>query len=106
MASVPTSGVFGMQRCVSIAAVLDGTSNTVAFAESVVAPGNLTPGQKFIGMQNVSTITAAAILYDASSDPVSTAIGIAACNTAWQKGGFTFNASVAIPGRTAGCRSR
>src|SRR5262249_23724196 len=29
MANVPTTGLFGFQRCVSIAAVVDGTSNTV-----------------------------------------------------------------------------
>jgi prepilin-type N-terminal cleavage/methylation domain-containing protein/prepilin-type processing-associated H-X9-DG protein len=89
--NMPTTGVFGWENCKSIAAVLDGTSNTVAFAEGVIDPGNKVPGQKYIGMQNVSSIPASALLYDASSNPAATAAGIAVCNSVWQQGGFVFN---------------
>jgi prepilin-type N-terminal cleavage/methylation domain-containing protein/prepilin-type processing-associated H-X9-DG protein len=91
MASVPTTGIFGMQRCTSIAAIIDGTSNTIAYAESVVSPGNLVPGAKFVGMQAVSSLNPACLVYDASANPALTAQGIATCNSAWLNGGFTFN---------------
>jgi prepilin-type N-terminal cleavage/methylation domain-containing protein/prepilin-type processing-associated H-X9-DG protein len=85
-ANTPTTGVFGMQTCKSIAAILDGTSNTISFTEGVVAPGTLLPRVKYIGLQNVAAVPVAAELYDASSNPPLTATGIAACNTAWQTG--------------------
>jgi prepilin-type N-terminal cleavage/methylation domain-containing protein/prepilin-type processing-associated H-X9-DG protein len=93
-ANVPTTGVYGFQRNISIAAVLDGTSNTVAYAESVVSSfgtSQLVPGKKYIGMQSVSTFPLSAILYDASSAPALTAAGIALCNSVWLNGGFSFN---------------
>jgi prepilin-type N-terminal cleavage/methylation domain-containing protein/prepilin-type processing-associated H-X9-DG protein len=86
-ASLPTTGLFGMQNCKSIAAVLDGTSNTVAFAEGVIDPSYPpVQGQRFNGMTSVAGIPAAAITYDASSQPAAVATGIAACNQVWQTG--------------------
>jgi prepilin-type N-terminal cleavage/methylation domain-containing protein/prepilin-type processing-associated H-X9-DG protein len=86
-AQLPTTGLFGLQNCKSIAAVLDGTSNTVAFAEGAIDP-SYPPvlGQKFNGMTAVTGIPFAAIVYDASSVPAATAQGIAACNAVWQTG--------------------
>jgi prepilin-type processing-associated H-X9-DG protein len=85
-ANVPTTGIFGMQNCKSIAAILDGTSNTVAFAEGVISPNNLVPGQKYLGLEGCKGIPVGSILYDASSNPAMTAAGIAACNACWQTG--------------------
>jgi len=94
-ASYPTTGLYGFQRNTSIAAILDGTSNTVAYAEGVISSfgtANLKPGQKYVGMQSVNNAALiAAILYDASSSPALTFAGIAACNSAWINGGFSFN---------------
>jgi prepilin-type N-terminal cleavage/methylation domain-containing protein/prepilin-type processing-associated H-X9-DG protein len=85
--NLPTTGVFGSQNCKSIASILDGTSNTIAFTEGVINP-SFPPvmGQKFTGMTGVSGIPLAAIVYDASSNPAATAAGIAACNAVWQTG--------------------
>jgi prepilin-type processing-associated H-X9-DG protein len=88
----PTTGLFGWENCKSIAAVIDGTSNTLAFAEGVIDPNNRVPGQKYIGIQNIPGFPASAVLYDASSNPAATAAGIAYCNQVWQTGvGGTFN---------------
>ena len=93
-ASFPTTGVFGWQNCKSIAAILDGTSNTVAYAENVISSGNLQAAQKFIGIQNVTAIPLTAIVYDASSIPAITISSIQSCNAAWQSGtgGVQFDA--------------
>jgi prepilin-type N-terminal cleavage/methylation domain-containing protein/prepilin-type processing-associated H-X9-DG protein len=86
-ANLPTTGLFGSQNCKSIAAVLDGTSNTVAFAEAVINPSYPpTLGQRFTGMTAVTSIPLGAICYDASSVPALVAQGIAACNTVWTTG--------------------
>jgi len=86
-ANLPTTGLFGMQNCKSIAAVLDGTSNTVAFAEGAIDP-SYPPVmfQRFNGMTNVTGIPAGAIAYDASSNPAAVQQGIQACNQVWQTG--------------------
>jgi prepilin-type N-terminal cleavage/methylation domain-containing protein len=87
MANMPTTGLFAYQTCKSIANVLDGTSNTVAFAEAAIDP-SYPPvlGQRFNGMTNVVGIPAAAVAYDASANPAATLQGIQACNQAWQTG--------------------
>jgi prepilin-type N-terminal cleavage/methylation domain-containing protein/prepilin-type processing-associated H-X9-DG protein len=85
--SFPTTGLFGMQNCKSIATVLDGTSNTVAFAEGVINPSYPPKlNQRFTGMTSVTGIPATAIVYDASSNPAAVAQGIQACNQVWQTG--------------------
>src|SRR5262249_52179539 len=66
-ANNPTTGLFGLQTCKSIAAVLDGTSNTVAFAEGVINPSYPPKAnQRFTGMTNVP-LPAGMQTYDASS---------------------------------------
>ena len=93
MATTPVSGLFGMQRSTKISEITDGTSNTVAFSESVVSPPNLKTGlQKYIGMQNISSIPAAAVLFDATSDPASVLSAIAICNAAYAIPSTSFSA--------------
>jgi prepilin-type N-terminal cleavage/methylation domain-containing protein/prepilin-type processing-associated H-X9-DG protein len=82
LSSVPTTGLFAFQQSKSIAAVTDGTSNTIAFAESTVGSTTELKGQKLIGLVNVA-IPAAAILTDASTNAAGVLSGIAACTTAW-----------------------
>jgi prepilin-type processing-associated H-X9-DG protein len=76
-----------MQNCKSIAAILDGTSNTVAFSEGPISPlpKATLPQPRYVGMKKVAASTPS-ILYDASSNPALTAAGIAACTTAYQTG--------------------
>jgi prepilin-type N-terminal cleavage/methylation domain-containing protein/prepilin-type processing-associated H-X9-DG protein len=83
LSNQPSSGVFTWQNAYGIAAILDGTSNTIAMAEGVIDPGNKVANQAFIGMQNVSSIPVAALLQDASSNPAITLQGLAACTAAW-----------------------
>src|SRR5207237_1073588 len=92
-ASFPATGIFGMSSCKSIAAVLDGTSNTVAFVEGAINPGlPLVPRTKFRGVVGVTALPLTAVIYDASSNPAATLQGIQACSSVWQTGtGGSFN---------------
>jgi len=89
-ANLPTTGLFGMQNCKSIAAVLDGTSNTVAFAEGAIDPSYPPVAfQKFNGMTNVTALNSipGLVAYDASAAGVANVnAGIQACNQVWQTG--------------------
>ena len=85
LASVPYSGLFAFQQSKTIASITDGTSNTVAFAESTVG----TPAgyqAKGIGLINVPGIPAAALQFTALADPADVLAGIAVCSTAWNSG--------------------
>jgi prepilin-type N-terminal cleavage/methylation domain-containing protein/prepilin-type processing-associated H-X9-DG protein len=90
LATVPYTGLFAYQQAKSIAAVLDGTSNTVAFAESTVGSGAAAPGQKLLGMVKI-TMPAAALQYSVFTDPTDVLAGLAACNAAWTLGVFTID---------------
>jgi prepilin-type N-terminal cleavage/methylation domain-containing protein/prepilin-type processing-associated H-X9-DG protein len=88
-AAIPTTGLFAYQNCKSIAAVLDGSSNTVAFAEGVIDPtATPGPGMPFNGMTNVAALGSipGALAYDASANPAGTFAGIQACNQVFQTG--------------------
>jgi prepilin-type N-terminal cleavage/methylation domain-containing protein/prepilin-type processing-associated H-X9-DG protein len=88
LASLPLTGLFGFQSCKSIAAVLDGTSNTVAFAEATIDVSHVpVAGQQYDGIRNITALAAAgAVVYDASANPAATFAGIQICNQAWQTG--------------------
>jgi prepilin-type N-terminal cleavage/methylation domain-containing protein/prepilin-type processing-associated H-X9-DG protein len=89
-ANRPTTGLFGMQNCKSIATVLDGSSNTVAFAEGVINPSYPpTMGQRFTGVTGVTALSSVPglIAYDASSAGLANVnAGIQICNQVWQTG--------------------
>ena len=87
MANVPTSGFFAFQRSYSLRDCTDGLSNTVAYSEAVVGAATQAFGQRRIGLKQVSSIPASALLTDASSNPTATLTGIAACTAAWKGGG-------------------
>jgi prepilin-type N-terminal cleavage/methylation domain-containing protein/prepilin-type processing-associated H-X9-DG protein len=88
LASVPTSGLFAYQQAKSLSAVIDGTSGTVAFAESTVGNPAGTQRQKLIGMINL-TLPAAALQLNAASNPAGIQSGIKACDAAWNAGSGT-----------------
>ena len=52
--NVPTTGLFAWQQTKTIAAVIDGTSNTIAFVESTVASTFANPRQRLIGLTGVT----------------------------------------------------
>ena len=59
-AANPTAGLFAFQQSKSIARVIDGTSNSIAFAESTVGVPGQTAKQKLIGLVNVAIPAAGA----------------------------------------------
>jgi prepilin-type N-terminal cleavage/methylation domain-containing protein/prepilin-type processing-associated H-X9-DG protein len=85
-ANNPTTGLFGLQTCKSVANVLDGTSNTVAFAEGVINP-SFPPkaNQRFTGMTAVP-LPAGMQTYDATSVPALVAQAMQQCNQVWTTG--------------------
>jgi prepilin-type processing-associated H-X9-DG protein len=82
LSMVPTTGLFAFQQSKSISSVIDGTSNTIAFAESTVGSTIELPGQKLIGLVNVA-LPPAAFQANAFNNPAGVLSGIAACTTAW-----------------------
>jgi prepilin-type N-terminal cleavage/methylation domain-containing protein/prepilin-type processing-associated H-X9-DG protein len=85
-ANNPTTGLFGLQTCKSVASVLDGTSNTVAFAEGVINPSfPPKPNQRFTGMTAVP-LPAGMQTYDASSVPALVQQAMQQCNQVWTSG--------------------
>jgi prepilin-type N-terminal cleavage/methylation domain-containing protein/prepilin-type processing-associated H-X9-DG protein len=84
-AANPTAGLFAFQQSKSIARMIDGTSNTIAFAESTVGVPGQTARQKLIGLVKVA-IPATALQANAASNPSGVLAGIQACSAAWQAG--------------------
>jgi prepilin-type N-terminal cleavage/methylation domain-containing protein/prepilin-type processing-associated H-X9-DG protein len=93
LATVPYSGLFAFQQSKGIRNVTDGTSNTVAFAESTVGTTTEGPRQRLIGMVNVRMPTGAtgALQYNVFNSPAGVAAGLAACNAAWSAGTATID---------------
>jgi prepilin-type processing-associated H-X9-DG protein len=89
-ANLPTTGLFGYQNCKSIATVLDGTSNTLAFAEAVINPAYPpVMFQRFTGMTNVTGLAGipGVIAYDAAAAGLANInAAIQVCNQVWQTG--------------------
>jgi len=85
MENVKTTGLFAWQQSKGIRAVTDGTSNTIAMAESTVGDPNPNPRQKLIGLTGV-TFPAGALQQDANSNPAAVFAATAACSAAWNAG--------------------
>jgi len=83
--NVKTTGLFAWQQTKPIGAVIDGTSNSIAFVESTVGSTIQNPHQRLIGLANVA-LPAAALQQDAFNDPIGVLSGIAACTAAWNAG--------------------
>jgi len=81
--SLPTTGIFTWQQSYGVRDVIDGTVNTIAFAECLVGNQSLQLGQKRIGLVSVTGIGAANLMLDGSSNPNATKAAIAACDKAW-----------------------
>jgi prepilin-type N-terminal cleavage/methylation domain-containing protein/prepilin-type processing-associated H-X9-DG protein len=79
---VPYTGLFAHQQCKAISAVLDGTSNSIAFAEATVGAASEVKGQKLIGLVNVA-IPAVALQQNVFNNPAGVQSGIQTCSSAW-----------------------
>jgi prepilin-type processing-associated H-X9-DG protein len=89
MTGLKTNGMFGMQNCYGIQACVDGTSNTIAYSESVISPTTGGGGTRHIGMNNI-TMSNAALQTDARGVPgtlqPAVVTAIQACDLAWKNG--------------------
>jgi prepilin-type N-terminal cleavage/methylation domain-containing protein/prepilin-type processing-associated H-X9-DG protein len=81
-AAAPTTGLFAWQQSYALRDILDGTSNTAAFSESVVGAAVQAPRQKNIGLINVA-IPPSALVLDAKTAQAAVLAGIQACDNAW-----------------------
>ncbi|HEY2155463.1 MAG TPA: DUF1559 domain-containing protein [Isosphaeraceae bacterium] len=83
--NMPTTGLFAFQASNSIATCIDGTSNTIAFAEAVVGNQNLQAKQKRIGLTGVGGLQQYEA-FDISANPANALAALAVCATAWNAG--------------------
>ncbi|MFO0907063.1 MAG: DUF1559 domain-containing protein [Isosphaeraceae bacterium] len=81
----PSTGMFTWQKSYGISDCIDGTSNTIAFAEAVVGTQFLQLKQRRIGFNTVTAL-APFISNDARLNPANTLAGIQACNNVWTTG--------------------
>jgi len=89
LANVRTTGLFAPHQSKGIAHVIDGTSNTIAFAEGTVGSSSSVKGQKLMGMASVSSLPATALLMNAFDNVTAVNGGIQACNAAFASGSFS-----------------
>jgi prepilin-type N-terminal cleavage/methylation domain-containing protein/prepilin-type processing-associated H-X9-DG protein len=84
--NVPSTGLFTFQKVYGIRDCIDGSSNTIAYSESLVGPASNKASQRGTGVTGVTGATAAMAM-DANSLPLATITGaLQACTTAWQSG--------------------
>ena len=92
LATVQYTGLFAFQQSKGINRVVDGTSNSIAFAESTVGTATELLGQRLIGLVKVNGASGALML-NAFQNPTAINAGISACSAAWQPGsGATIDA--------------
>jgi prepilin-type N-terminal cleavage/methylation domain-containing protein/prepilin-type processing-associated H-X9-DG protein len=85
LSNVPTTGLFAFQQSKTIAMVTDGTSNTVAFAESTVGnPAGVGP-TRLEGIVGVTSLPGlGAVQQNAFNNPTGVLAGIQKCSQTWQ----------------------
>ena len=82
MQNLQTTGFFAYQQSYGLRDAIDGTSNTIAFAESTVGSTSLTLGQRNMGMVSVSGLTGGQF-QNAAANPTATLAALAVCDQAW-----------------------
>jgi prepilin-type N-terminal cleavage/methylation domain-containing protein/prepilin-type processing-associated H-X9-DG protein len=85
LANVPTTGLFAFQQAKSISAVIDGTSNSVAFAESTVGNVAARGASKLVGIVNVTSLPGmGAVQQNVFNNAAGVQAGILKCSQTWQ----------------------
>jgi prepilin-type N-terminal cleavage/methylation domain-containing protein/prepilin-type processing-associated H-X9-DG protein len=82
----PSNGIFTFQLVYAISACTDGTSNTIAYSESVMNPSTTGPSVSWEGLTNVG-LDPTFLQLDPRSVPGLIQTAIATCDQAWQSGG-------------------
>ena len=82
--NIPSTGLFTMQASYGINSCIDGTSNTIAFAEAAVGSQTAQLKQKLVGVVNVAIQQYAAL--DASANFANAQAALQACQAAWSSG--------------------
>ncbi len=80
--NLPSTGLFTWQASYGLANCIDGSSNTIAFAEGVVGTQSLQPGQKRIALINVGGLQPFET-YDASQNINNAKAALNVCNVVW-----------------------
>ena len=81
--NMPTTGLFAFHLSNGLNTCIDGSSNTIAFAEAVVGNQQQIAGNKRIGVVGVAAIQAFEA-YDASANLANTIAALNACQNAWK----------------------
>jgi len=85
LSNVKTTGLFAFQQSKAISAVIDGTSNTVAFAESTVGNVAARGPTKLVGLTGVTSLPGlGAVQQNVFNNPTGVNAGIAKCSQTWQ----------------------
>src|SRR5262249_51919541 len=85
LSTVPTTGLFAFQQSKTIAMVTDGTSNTVAFAESTVGNPAARGPSKLVGVVSVSSLPGlGAVQQNAFNNRNGVQAGLLKCSQTWQ----------------------
>jgi prepilin-type N-terminal cleavage/methylation domain-containing protein/prepilin-type processing-associated H-X9-DG protein len=81
--NMQSTGLFTWQQSYGIQSCLDGTSNTIAFAEAVVGNQQLKMGQRLSGLQSVTAIQAFEALDASLNQGANAKAALQACQQAW-----------------------
>jgi prepilin-type N-terminal cleavage/methylation domain-containing protein/prepilin-type processing-associated H-X9-DG protein len=85
LSNVPTTGFYAFQQSKTIANITDGTSNSVAYAESTVGNPAAVGPMKLVGIVNVTTLPGlGAVQQNAFNNPSGILAGIRQCSATWQ----------------------
>jgi prepilin-type N-terminal cleavage/methylation domain-containing protein/prepilin-type processing-associated H-X9-DG protein len=89
--STQASGIFTFQAAYGIKSCIDGTSNTIAYSESIINPSNTGAGVRYEGINNVNGLPR--VLDVSSLALTSLQSALATCDAKWKSGGSYDNQS-------------
>jgi prepilin-type N-terminal cleavage/methylation domain-containing protein/prepilin-type processing-associated H-X9-DG protein len=85
LSNVPTTGLFAFQQSKALNSVIDGASNSIAFAESTVGNVAARGATKLVGLVSVSNLPSlGAVQQNVFNNPSGVQAGILQCTKTWQ----------------------